>query len=379
MSAFPISAERVITDKKMNIGIIVSIVLLWGLGMVTLYITSGNSAQNLFQDSIYFVKRQVLYSLLGFGLLIFITFLNLDVIRKILPYLVFGSLLLCILAFAIGAERNGARRWIDWGGFSFQPSQFPKVRLVIFLANLFAKKHDCINDLYESIGRAVLFLVLFVFAVYLQNDFSTSAFILLLGLFMFFIAGVKMRWFISIAFLLVSLAFCFIFTEEYRIRRVISFLRPESDPYGNGFQAIKAKAAVTAGGFFGQDSGIPERFFSAIPEVQSDFVLTGWMEEMGFVGMICYFAVLLYFAWCGVQSALECKDRFRSLVAFGATAAIFFQSIMNCGVITGIFPATGIPLPFFSAGGSSLIASFCFCALIANVTYWNSQQGVGDE
>lgn len=378
MNYYNINVDKVVIGKRTDVGFLIAFILLAGLGLVTLYSVSGNAAMRLFDDELYFVKRQLKFFIIAALLVVVLAVINLDSIRSVLPAIVIATLLLCVLTCipGIGIEKNGARRWIGFGGFEVQPSEPAKMVIILYLANLFAKKHDRMDELTISVIPAVIMTSIFVLFIYLQNDFSTAVVILLISMILFFFAGVKKRWFFALFCFIVPVIFLFIFTEPYRVRRIITFLNPNIDPFGGSYQSNLARRAITAGGFWGRGMGSSASGATSIPEVQSDFIFAGWVEEMGFFGVLLYFAILAYFSLRGFKIALECEDRFRSFVAFGAVSAILFQSLMNCGVVCGFFPSTGIPLPFFSSGGTSLIVSMCLCGLIINVSRWNSREGV---
>lgn len=372
---YSVRPERPLNRKKMDLGLVVSIVLLLGLGLITLYASSQSYALRLKDDALYFVKRQLLFLFCGLAMMVVTVCLDMNYIRRILPFLVIGTFVLCLLTFfpGIGQERNGARRWINVpGGGTLQPSEFAKLALILFCANLFDKKADRLDNPAVSIYPAALGLFLFVVVVYLQDDFSTSMFLLLLGLCMFYIAGVKLRWFFAFLVFAIPIAILFIFTSEFRVERLIAFLVPDYDVNGMNFQVNNAKRAITAGGMWGNGFGTGLSYVSRIPEVQADFIFAGFAEAMGFVGVIGYFIVLGYFYVRTMIIAAKCADRFRSLLAFGCGTLIFFQSLMNCAVSSGAMPATGIPLPFFSAGGTSTIVMMLACGLIINVSQYKT-------
>ncbi len=372
---FPIAAEKIHSSRKADTGFIISMILLCGLGLTALYSGSGNYAMKIFSDQLYFVKRQLLIMCMGLAALLVLSFIDLNIIRRFLPAVVLITLVMCVLPFlpVIGVEKNGAYRWIALGPFTFQPSELVKITMVVFLANLFAKKHDRLDEPMVSVIPAIVMLLLFVGIVYIQNDFSTSIFILLTGLLMFFVAGVKLRWFAGLVAVLLPLVVLFVFSKTYRVMRIISYINPSIDPQGASYQAVAAKEAIISGGFWGRGIGGGIRKISSVPEIQADFIFAGWAEEMGLFGVVGYFCLLAYFAWRGYSIAFKCRDRFRSYTAFGATSLILFQSLLNCGVVSGFLPATGIPLPFFSAGGSSIFITLCLCGLIINISRWESE------
>ena len=363
--------RSVVSYRKSDTSFIISVILMWGIGIFTLFVCSSSYAKAALDDSMYFVKRQLIASGVGFAGLLFFAICPADKQRKILPAMVFLTLVLCIMTFIPGLqyERNGARRWIKMPFFTFQPSELLKFIIVIFLANYFDKylrKDDF--DEEKNVGPAVVILVLFVSIVFAQKDFSTGLFVLFIGLLMFYIAKVKMLWIIPFCILAVPAIILMILTEQYRVNRIAAFLNPDEYVQSFNFQSIASKKAVITGGFWGQGIGDGLEKLNNIPEVQSDYIFAGWTEAMGFIGVIFYFVLLIFFVSRAIIIALKCPDRFSAFGTFGCTAVIFFQSLMNVSVVCGIVPTTGIPLPFFSSGGSSIIVTLCMCGFIINAS-----------
>ena len=363
--------RSVVSYRKSDTSFIISVILMWGIGIFTLFVCSSSYAKAALDDSMYFVKRQPIASGVGFAGLLFFAICPADKQRKILPAMVFLTLVLCIMTFIPGLqyERNGARRWIKMPFFTFQPSELLKFIIVIFLANYFDKylrKDDF--DEEKNVGPAVVILVLFVSIVFAQKDFSTGLFVLFIGLLMFYIAKVKMLWIIPFCILAVPAIILMILTEQYRVNRIAAFLNPDEYVQSFNFQSIASKKAVITGGFWGQGIGDGLEKLNNIPEVQSDYIFAGWTEAMGFIGVIFYFVLLIFFVSRAIIIALKCPDRFSAFGTFGCTAVIFFQSLMNVSVVCGIVPTTGIPLPFFSNGGSSIIVTLCMCGFIINAS-----------
>ena len=382
MKPIDMFVERPVVTRKPDSGLLVSVILLLGLGFVTLYASSQRVGLALQQDEMYFVKRQLIFGAFGFICMLASACINLKFIRKLTPYVFFGCLLICALTFipGIGTDKNGARRWISIPHVgTFQPSEFAKLAVILFLANLFDKKSERMDEPMVSTYPAIIGLGMFVFVVILQKDFTTALTILLLGLAIFFIAGVYLRWFALLLVLGIPVMFLFVFTEEYRVERVLAWILPNYDMEGMSYQASAASRAIRSGGIWGNGLGTGLQYTKYVPEVQSDYIFAGWSEAMGFVGVLLYFAVLAYFCWRCFSAALSNTDRFRSLIAFGCCFLITGQSVMNCGVVCGAFPSTGIPLPFFSSGGSSLIVSMIACGLIINTSRYENIVELEDE
>ncbi|AGT44595.1 putative lipid II flippase FtsW [Treponema pedis] len=372
-----IAAKKNINPEKHDFIFAMAVLLLFGVGYTTLYSGSIHYAKRIFDDQLYFVIKQAKHAVVGLAGMLFFTFMDFSKIRKMLPAIVIITFLLCILPFVpgLGEMRNGAVRWIKLGGFKFQPSEAVKFSVLLFLANFFDKKNDKYEDPLISIFPPFLITSLFILFVYLGNDFSSSLFILIIATTMFFAAGVPISWFLKGLVCIIPILVLMVVTKEYRMERVLSFLDPGRDPLNSGFQIQASLNALTSGGLFGQGLGNGVRKIASVPEIYSDFIFVVWAEEMGFVGVACYMLLLIFFAVLGYKIAFTCKDRFGSYIAFGATTSILIQSLLNCAVVSKLVPATGIPLPFFSSGGSSLVISFCLCGLILNASGYVNKGG----
>lgn len=357
--------------KKSDLLFLVSVILLWGLGIFTLFFTSQYSGAKHFNDPLYYVKRQIICSGVGFvGFLLF-SFLNMRFIKKILPVIVFVTIILCILTRVpgIGVEKNGAYRWIRMPfKFTFQPSDLVKFAMVLFLANMFDKQSKILNPEDKSVLPSVVGLFVFAAVVAIQKDLSTTAFILLLGLIMFIVSGAKLLWLLPASPLMAGAIALFIGLNEYRMNRLRGFFHPGEGTTTFNYQSIAAKKAICAGGLIGNGIGSGLYRIHSIPEVQSDYIFAGWAEAFGLIGVIIYFVILFIFAWRGFKIAKQSSNRFVSYASFGFTACIVVQSLLNIAVVCGAVPSTGIPLPFFSLGGSSIIVTLTMCGFIMNAS-----------
>ena len=361
------------SDKyhKSDIWFLVSVLLLWGLGMFTIFVCSQGYAARFFNnDSFYFVKRQLVCS--AAGIILFLAFLLLDMetIKKLVIYMVLITLFLCVLTFIkpLSVEKNGARRWIKLPlNFTFQPSELVKFALVLYLASYFDKLNEDVSgekDVLPCVGMFLLMVIL----VLLQKDFSTSVFITCIGILMFFVAGAKLKWVIPFLLLAIPIVFIVVASEKYRVERIIGFLKPSEGGESYNYQGNAAKAAISAGGVWGSGIGKGLSKLNSIPEVQADYIFAGWTEAMGYIGVVVYLLLLFLFAWRGYKAALSCPYRFAAYGCFGCVSVIVVQSIINCMVVCGLLPSTGIPLPFFSVGGSSIIVTLGMCGFILNAS-----------
>lgn len=356
---------------KIDIWFLISILLLWGLGIFTLFISSQNNADRMFKNPMYFVNRQLICSAIGFVFFFLFLFLDMNVIKKAVPLIVCISIILCICTFipGLGIEKNGARRWIKMPfNFSFQPSEFVKFALVLFLANYFDKQSEIEILEDKTVFPAVLvFIILDVF-VFLQKDFSTGLFIFIIGFLMFFVSGSKLTWFFPLMIIAIPAFILMISLESYRLERIAGFFNPDKYSNSINYQFTRAKLAISDGGFWGNGIGAGLKRINLIPEIQADYVFAGWAEAMGLFGVIIYFLLLGFFAFRGYRAALNCPKRFDSYVSFGFVTIILVQSLVNCAVVCGLIPTTGIPLPFFSLGGSSIIITLAMSSLVLNAS-----------
>lgn len=365
-----IRAEKNLYREKYNFVFFLLALALFGIGFSTLYSGSIHYGELFFDDSAHFVSRQLKFFFAGIVGMSFCAFINFDKLRKFLPLIMLGTLILCILPFipGIGEERHGAVRWIKIKSFMFQPSEIVKFVMIIFLANFFDKHESDFENPLVSIFPPFFVTAVFVALVYFENDFSAAFFIMLVAIIMFFAAGLPLIWFLRGTVFIVPIVILMVLTKEYRMNRILSFLDPSRDPLASGFQIQGSINALTSGGLWGRGIGQGVRKISGVPYVYSDFIFVVWAEEMGFAGVCFYFLFLLLFAAVGYKIAFSCRDRFSSYLTFGVISSILLQSLFNCAVVCKLVPTTGIALPFFSAGGTSLIATLSACGLVINAS-----------
>ena len=352
--------------------LVASIFFLIGLGIVTLYSSSYTYAQRFFNNGLYLVIRQSIF--MGIGMVVFfiVSRINLDMLRNwSLPgFFIILAAILCLFPHipGIGVTRNGAPRWFRIGNETFQPSEMVKLVLPLYLAHIFDKKKEQLNTLTKGILPPFFVTLLFIILIALQNNFSTATFIAFNAILIFYLAGVKWCYFISGFFLFFPFALLLILTGEHRLRRVISFLFPSWDPHGAGYHIRASIMTITSGGFWGRGIGSGTRKVSSVPEIQSDFIFAGFAEETGFLGIFLFFLLFGIFVIRGYRASVRAPDVYRRLLAFGLVTEITSQTLANIAVVSGLIPVTGIPLPFFSAGGSSLLATFVAAGVIVNVS-----------
>jgi cell division protein FtsW len=357
-------------SRRVDHILVASVLFLTGMGLVTLYSSSYAFAERFFGNGLYFISRQAV--LAGAGLVLFFTVsqVKLELVRKCVKFLVIGSIILCALTFVpgIGVNKNGAARWIRIASYTYQPSELVKLTLPLYLAHIFDKKGEEIDKFSSGILPPVVITALFFLLIYLQNNFSTAVFLAVNALFMFFIAGVKLRYFFSAIVMLLPLSSLLILTKEHRLRRLISYINPEWEPQGAGYQVRSSLLSIVSGGFWGKGIGQGTRKIASVPEIHSDFIFSSFAEESGFLGVMLFCLLFAVFALRGYRAALGNEKTFPRLLGYGLVTMILSQTLVNIAVVSGSLPATGIPLPFFSAGGSSLATTLIMAGLIVNVS-----------
>jgi cell division protein FtsW len=250
----------------------------------------------------------------------------------------------------------------------FQPSEFLKVALVVLLASLIARKTLTWGDPHKAIRPALFFTMLAAGVVLLEPDLGTAACYVMLAGVLLWLAGVRAKLFLLLGAGAIPLVLAAALTADYRRARLLSFLRPEADPLGAGFQALQSLIAVGAGGFFGNGLGASRQKLFFLPYPHTDFIFAIVGEELGFLGAVAVVLCFGVIAWRGFRAARRAPDAFGALVAAGATAMLVVQAAVNVSVVLALMPTKGIPLPFVSYGGSSLVASWIAAGLILNVS-----------
>ncbi len=347
------------------------VVALTGVGLVMMYSASYNEALSHGLPHHYYFLRQAMFIGLGLVCSVVIRFMPMKWVRKCSPLLLAVCLLLMLMTLytPFGQTRMGARRWLSIGPLpSFQPSELVKLSLILFLASWFSSEKIEQAKLKRFVVPALLVL-LFAALILLQRDYSTTIVYLCVCLSLFIVGGVSFGWMaLFIAFLAVPAVFV-MFLAPYRVKRLAAFFFSDMDTAGINWQVSNAKKAIAAGGWTGAGLGNGVYKLGLIPEVQSDFIFASIAEETGFFGILLIFILFFLFALLGYRTwqRMMDRDRFLAYTAFGITTMIIGQALVNVAVVTGVLPPTGIPLPFFSQGGTNLFVVLCECALLYRI------------
>ncbi len=364
-----LAMERPFSRFRGDGALLGAIVLLAGLGMVNLYSASYGYAMALGLPPHYFALRQLMWALPALAVFAAAYAVPLDWLRPRAGAIILTSLLLLVLPFlpGIGIAKNGAFRWFGLGGLMFQPSELFKPALVLYLAHILSKKADRLSDVVNAVIPPLLVAAAGMAVILLQNDFSTAMLVGALAAIMFWIARVPVVFFAALGSVGLPLASLSVLTSDYRLKRVLGFIAPGYDPADISYQVNGSLKAIRAGGLWGKGIGQGTLKLRSVPYVQSDFVFSAWAEETGFVGVLLFAGLWAFLLWRAWRAAFRTPDLFRSLLCFGMASYLGIQTLVNVMVVVGAIPATGIPLPLFSAGGSSLLSVALAFGLVANV------------
>ncbi len=353
------------------LGVIVFLVV---FGLIMIASSSISLSQEKSGENYYYLKYQILHGLLpGLILGLIAYFLPLSFFKKIsLPLLVLNLILLgLVLVPGIGLEHGGAQRWISLGSFSFQPSEFLKFTSILYLAGWFSSKNKNIKSFSETFLPFLMILGATAFLLLAQPDLGTMGIIGLSAVAVFLLAGGSFRHIILIFSGAVALFFILIKVFSHASSRFQIFLHPEMDPLGKGYQINQAFLALGSGGFLGLGLGQGLQKFRYLPEPATDSILAVIGEELGFIGIISLILLFLFFVSRGLKIAAKAPDEFSKLLAGGITISIALQVLINMASVCGLFPLTGIPLPFISLGGSSLTVSLAAMGILLNISKYS--------
>lgn len=349
-----------------------AIVILLLFGLVVLTSASSVVALQKFDDSYFFVKRQLLLGVLP-GVLAMYVFAKLDYhLLKRLSYILFVCMIaLLLLPFIPGLGSSlgtGAKSWIVVAGYSLQPSEFAKPGIIIFLAMLMSQLGSKLREFKEGFLLTLGLGVIPIALVVLQPDIGTVSILFAIVYVMLFFGQAKYSHLSLLALAGIILFFIMIWAAPYRAARFTTFLHPELDPQGQGYHINQAFLAIGSGGFFGLGLGHSRQKFAYLPEVHADSIYAVMAEELGFFVAVVFLCLLVYVAFRGFRIARDAPDDFGSLLVSGIIAWFLIQSFLNIGAMVGLLPLTGVPLPFVSHGGTALMVALASVGIVLNVS-----------
>lgn len=359
-----------VRKRACDFTLLLATLLLVFIGIIMVFSSSWPEGIRM-NDGYYFLKKQIFAA--GLGLIAMLFFMNFDyrIIKRMSRLIYFISLASGLLIFTpLGVVKKGARRWVDLGFTTFMPSDVIKLGSIIFLAAFLSKRKDLIKDFKKTTIPTMIIIGLSCGMIYLQKDLGTTVTLGMTLVSIFFVAGMKAsHLLLMIIGASVGLVMAITSDEnEYRMRRLTAFLDPFADKADTGWQAVQSLYALGSGGLFGLGLGKSRQKFFYIPEPYNDFIFAIIGEELGFLGGFTVILLFMVLIWRGIRIALNIEDLFGCLLATGIVALITVQSLIHIAVVTSSIPTTGIPLPFVSYGGTSLILYMSSVGILLNIS-----------
>jgi len=352
-----------------DIGLLFPVLFLVGIGIVMVYSASSALALKRFGSDFYFLKKQALFSLLGIVVLVMCRHFPYRLFKPLAyPILLTAFGLLCIVHIpGLGVNVGGATRWIRLFGFSFQPSEFARLALVIYIAYSMSRKINDIHDFYIGFLPHLIVLGIFTALIIIQPDFGAIVILGTITWIMLFVGGVRVVHLGSVLLFLFPFVYLFMVNAAYRSRRLMSFMDPWQYSTSEGYQTVHSLMAFGSGGIWGTGIGKGVQKLFYLPEPHTDFIFSVIGEELGLIGVMVILLLYTLILYRGVSIARNARDEFGAYIAVGITTATGLQVCINMGVALGLLPTKGLTLPFLSYGGSSLIMSMASIGILMNI------------
>ena len=354
--------------KKIDKIILISVIIISLFGLLMIYSSSSIWAEYKFNDPYKYLKTQGIFLIIGFIVIYIVSKIPYRTYLKYSNLILISCIILLILVLipGIGSVRNGSRSWFGIGSFGIQPSEFAKLGIIIFTAKYLT--NNKMKDIKTSVLPILSVVILIFGLIMLQPDFGTGIIIVITIIVLLFVSGVKINFFIKLGIIGLVGIVGLIIIAPYRLKRIISFINPWSDPLGSGFQIIQSLYAIGPGGLLGTGLGnsIQKHFY--LPEPQTDFIFSIISEELGFMGVLIVTILFTTIIVRGIKISLKQEDNFAKYLSFGLVFSLAFQTILNLMVVVGLIPVTGVTLPFLSYGGSSLLVSMTNIGILLNIS-----------
>ncbi|MGL4850074.1 MAG: putative lipid II flippase FtsW [Clostridium sp.] len=364
-----LSKKRKIKEP-IDIWLLAVTVTILSIGVVMVYSASSYFSMFESNDSTVFFKKQFMWAILGLIALFIMSRIDYHNFRnKKIMYILYGVTIILLLAVFAFPATKGAQRWIKLPGISFQPSELAKYTVVLFLAYKLTKMGKGIKNFWKGVVPALGYAGLIAGIILSQKNLSIASVTMMVSFAMIYISGAQFKhMFGVIAPALASAAFLFTVSSSYRYDRLTNFINPWADPAGNGYQLIQSLYALGSGGITGLGLGQSRQKTMYMPEPHNDFIFSIIGEELGYIGCLVVISLFIFFIWRGIKISMEARDSYGSLIAIGITAIIGIQCLINIAVVTGSMPVTGVPLPFISYGGSSLVINLAAVGILLNIS-----------
>ncbi len=363
------------SDKPKSDTALLSVtIVLVVFGLIMMFSASYANALYMFGDSFHYIKKQVLYAALGVAAMLVISRINYRILHKFAWPLMAVSYILLVLTLFM-PPINNARRWIVIGSSTFQPSEIVKFAVIVLFAHFVAVKPEKMKDFKYGFLQPLLVLGAIAAVMLNQTHLSGTILICLVGVVMMFIGGTKPKWFALTALTAVPAGVAFVFLADkmdYAMERIEMWQNPFLDRTGAGHQTIQSLLAIGSGGLMGLGLGNSRQKHLYVPEPQNDFIFSIICEELGFIGALFVIALFIIFVYRGFSVAVHARDKFGAMLAIGITVQIGLQAMLNIAVVSNTVPNTGISLPFFSQGGTSLAMLLAQVGVLLSVSRYSS-------
>lgn len=356
--------------RSVRISIFVCVLILIGIGVVMIYSASSIPMWQQTGRSAGLLKKQILYLILGFGAMIFSMAVDYQKLRKFVKPILVASIIPLVLVLVPGISREvgGAKRWLHLFGLNYQPSEFVKIALILYLADFINRKAAILKDFWKGFVPPMLMLGFVTLLVLAQPDLGTAISLVILAFSMLFVSGVRPAHLFFSFVSALPLLYLLVFSVPYRRARIMAFLNPWTDPKGTGFQIIQSQIALGSGGWWGVGLGEGRQKLFYLPAAHTDFIFSIIGEELGLIGTVLVILLFIFLIWNMSRVIYAVRDPFGKLICVGVVTLIAFSAVVNIGVSIGSLPTKGLPLPFISYGGSSLIFHLVAIGLLLNIS-----------
>ncbi|MDP3980805.1 MAG: putative lipid II flippase FtsW [Chlamydiota bacterium] len=364
--------------ERISNQILIVVLSLIGVGLVMIYSTSAVLAQARYADEYFFLKRQLIWTSVGIVFLYLCYRIPSDFWNRHARWMLAITIVLLISVHIpyLGRTVGGARRWIVIGAFTFQPSELAKLSLIIYLSSWLSQHQHCVKSFGKGFVPMMLIVGGVVGLIIIQPDLGTCIVLGTISFVLLFVGGVRIFYLISLLLSALPALYYSILNVAYRKARILSFLNPWEDPLGKGFQIIQSFIALGSGGWFGVGLGQSRQKLFYLPEAHTDFIFSILGEELGFIGTLFVCMLYMILVILGYRAATKAKDLFSHLAGIGIVTLIAMQTVINIGVVTGSFPTKGLPLPFVSFGGSSLVMNMMGIGILMGIARSSAQNRV---
>lgn len=362
--------RKKINMKSIDYTLLCALLIVLFIGVVMVYSSSSYYAlyqQDVYNTDYYFLK-EITWSIVGVVGMFITMSIDYHVYKKWTPWIVLITLALLVLVLFIGADINGAVRWIRLGPLSFQPSELAKYVVVLYLALLIDKRKSKIKKFGEGTIFYLCIAGVFALLILLEKNLSITAIVMMVAFIMILVGGAKLSHLFSLIPVGLAAGLALIFTQSYRMDRLTSFLNPWADPSGDSYQLIQSLYALGSGGIFGVGLGNSRQKALFMPEPHNDFIFAIIGEELGLIGCIVIISIFMFIVIKGTTIAVKSRDNYGFLLGTGIISVIAIQAIINIAVVSGSMPVTGVPMPFISYGGTSLVFNLAAMGILLNIS-----------